>query len=56
MVAVSEPIADFSGYVDNPTSTPYRPRDTVVHAEGERYAPPSRIRVHGQNNMNTFML
>jgi hypothetical protein len=26
-----------SGYVDNPASTPYGPRTTVVHERGERY-------------------
>src|SRR5882724_8137197 len=30
-------ISHFSGYVDNPGSTPYPPRETVAHGEGERY-------------------
>ena len=37
----------FGSYVDNSTSTPYRPRETVAYTEGERYAastahPPAR--------------
>src|SRR4030095_7665625 len=28
----------FGSYVDNSTSTPYRPRETVAYTEGERYA------------------
>src|SRR5215216_6777860 len=28
----------FASYVDNRTSTPYRPRETVASTEGERYA------------------
>src|SRR6266852_9650163 len=30
-------ISHFSGYVDNLCSTPYPPRETVAHGEGERY-------------------
>src|SRR5438309_1476043 len=28
----------FASYVDNPISTPYRPRETVASGEGERFA------------------
>src|SRR5262249_17746927 len=31
-------LTHFASYVDNRTSTPYRPRDTVASEEGERYA------------------
>src|SRR5687767_10838557 len=31
-------ISENSGYVDNRASTPYGPRNTVVHGGGERYA------------------
>src|SRR6266545_534035 len=32
------PKSQLSSYVDNRASTPYGPRETVVHGEGERYA------------------
>src|SRR5438132_1499220 len=35
---VGVPITENGSYVDNSTSTPYRPRETVAFTEGERYA------------------
>jgi hypothetical protein len=37
MPVLSGHISHNSGYVDNPTSTPYRPQETFMWKEGERY-------------------
>src|SRR5215217_7299037 len=35
---VGAPITENGSYIDNLTSTPYRPWETVAYGEGERYA------------------